>query len=1362
MRVKVSALLGQLCMDLIRTLSRRRGSADPTSGNLRIERTESLPTHPSREYRPPQVAATRQRTASASGAARTPAERRRAAESKDAAQTRRPARAENTAPRKPRRPRPAQSPTDVDPPLSPDLALSSQSWSQSTPQDSVWQRRGRALKPVNSREQKHVPKSAGFAALMSPINTTEKTTHTPPQNSSQGSLPQRSSRKNILAQAREAVPMIETQTDSRSRAARRRDEQWIAEERERRAAFSNKQQSVEPPTTPVSRSANKRTWGAQLKQSPATPMANPDMHHTNRKDAPLPATPMEEKAAHMRRWRQSIYATPQTRPASSPNTSYEQFDDAEEGSDDEDFFSQSSSAHSSLSTESEILSESEPLSEEDGSFRDMTDQSSGSIAFDDAQEGAHAPQPAPIRAARSATQSVSIPAPPQPAAKPAPQPPSQQPPARHLDDERAKEEMRRERARLELIEQQREIAERKRMVVRMERERAKREQEMRERERQLALQREREKRLQEEQAAREEAERQAAIDEENRRRLAERQRERLAVEMRERARKAEREAQESAEREAAEKAAEDERKLRLAIERAENDARRALELEATQYAFVDDPSSEDDFATEDDDSEIEEEIVDHAVRDKQLAAMLAEKEKHLVREKAAHEKQFVAERISKENQMAAERAANEKQLGAEREAKARQRAAEHEVMEQQLAAEREATEKVLAAERAAAEKRAAEERAAREKQAAEKRAVDEKRMAEERAAREKREAEEKEIREKEAAKLRAIQEEEAKQRAAEEAAAERVHIAQQHRMLEERALKRARREVEDEDYLVRVSARRAESAEEDDGESSTAASDDVQSTAHSETSGTSRFSLSNVQIVSNNPQGTNLRGILVSTPQKAKGSLRFAESEMPKAADIMIEKHEALTALNSVLENGAPRFPRLISRTFTSSLIGPTPGAGVQIPPHGPYREGAVKYFPGFTVHGLADTSWKATPAGERLWEQVGITMTSWLVLYLDIVDLRVLMQTSRIVRQAVLSEEVREAAACRILGPVGYAPWDGKDPLPLTLLDLEAFTVYTTVQVELRAAAYIYTTRGHRLDRRIPRIARASLRAYCKVLARLRAAGRQPPAQLWVTAGAVEAPYMPGVAAVFRVWTPEDDKNTWTSSNCIQRAERELFLAGVWRFLDSGDVVYNVTKNDKYNDGRYIFNKDELVPLSNAHDKIGHSPPVIDMMQRPPTFYRDAIRFSGAGPVVYLDLLPFRSEILRTLHLARDNVETASGNRRYRINKWVYRASTEIFTPQGGSEFGTDRGWNGTLALVLEGTAENARELVRRCVSPRESDVLFNAISSMIIDGGEAPQELGPAELPLDESGTRMQYTFPWQILRERSAPGFIWISML
>lgn len=1334
------------------------------SGDLHIERTESLPTHPTREYPPPQAAATRQRTAStsASGATRIQAERRRAAEPKVAAQIRRSAHRENAAPRKPRQPRQAQYPTVVDPPLSPDLALSSQSWSQSTPQDSVWQRKGRTPKPISSKEQKRVPQSTGFAALMSPMNTTELATKIPPQKLPQGPLPKRSNRKNIIAQAREAVPMIETQSGSCSRAARRRDEQWIAEERERRAALSTKPQFVEPPTTPVSRSANKGTWGAQIKQSPATPKANTDRKHINRLDAPLPATPVTDKAANSKSWRQSIYATPQAYQASSPNTSREQFDDAEEGTDDEDFFSQSSSAHSSLSEEGDLLSESEMLDEEDESFRDVTDQSSDSIVFDDAHEGTPDLQPAPVHAPKPAAKSASMSPSFQPAAKPASLPASLQPPARNLDDERTKEEMRRERARLELIEQQREIAERKRMVIRMERERLKREQEMRERERQLALQREREERLREEQAAHEEAERQAAIVEEKRKRLAERQRERLAIEMRERALKAEREAQEAAEREAAEEAAENERKLRFAIERAERDARQALELEATQYSFVDESSSDDDFVTEDDDSEIEEEIVDHTVQDKQMAAAQAEKEKHLVRERAAREKQFVAERIATERQMAAGRAANGKHLAVEREAKARQLAAEREIKEKQIAAEREATKKMSTAERAAVEKQVAAQRAVREKRLAEERAASEKRMAEERISRQKREAEEKEIREKEAAEQRAVQEAESKQRTVEKAAAERVRIAQQYRMLEERALKRAHREVEDEDYLVRISARRAESAEEDDGESSTVASDDVQSTAHSDTSGTSRFSLSNVQIVSNNPQGTNLRGILMSSSQKAKGSLRFAESEMPKAADVMVEKHEALTALNSVLENGAPRFPRPISRTFTSSLIGPTPGAGVQIPPHGPYREGAVKYFRGFTAHGLADTSWKTTPAGERLWEQVGITMSTWLVLYLDIVDLRALMQTSRIVRQAVLSEEVREAAACRLLGPVGYAPWDGIDSLPLTLLDLEAFTVYTTVQVELRAAAYIYTTRGHRLDRRIPRIARASLRAYCKVLARLRAAGRSPPAQLWVTAGAVEAPYIPGRAAVFRVWTPEDDKNSWSSSNCIQRAERELFLAGVWRFLESGDVVYNVTKNDRYNDGRYIFARDELVPLSNAHDKVGHSPPIIDMMQRPPTYYQDAIRFSGAGPVLYLDLLPFRSEILRTLHLARENIETASGNRRYRVNKWVYRASTEIFIPQGGSEFGTDRGWNGTLALVLEGTAENARELVRRCVSPLESGELYSAISTTIVDGGEAPQNLGPAELPLDESGIRIQYTFPWQILRERSTPGFIWISML
>ena len=106
-----------------------------------------------------------------------------------------------------------------------------------------------------------------------------------------------------------------------------------------------------------------------------------------------------------------------------------------------------------------------------------------------------------------------------------------------------------------------------------------------------------------------------------------------------------------------------------------------------------------------------------------------------------------------------------------------------------------------------------------------------------------------------------------------------------------------------------------------------------------------------------------------------------------------------------------------------------------------------------------------------------------------------------------------------------------------------------------------------------------------------------------------------------------------------IQRLERELFIAGIWRFLQRGDVVVNAA-----NANCYLFNGEVFTSLSTRHDPIGHLPPFINMFLFPITYY-DWIVPSTYMPVMYLDILPWRQQLVSSLQLVRDNIDTIGSN---------------------------------------------------------------------------------------------------------------------
>ena len=626
--------------------------------------------------------------------------------------------------------------------------------------------------------------------------------------------------------------------------------------------------------------------------------------------------------------------------------------------------------------------------------------------------------------------------------------------------------------------------------------------------------------------------------------------------------------------------------------------------------------------------------------------------------------------------------------------------------------------------------------------------------------------------------------------------------------LESKALRRARREAEDEDRIARAHARRREENEDDTGS--------VAETEHSVRSeGVSETGMSAIAGLVRlwRPETPGLQGILARAPsaKPARGALRFVEPPLTRdAADEHVQPNPALPWLTHLVDAHVPAAAVPVpTRTVPVSdwtaaaarmsitTLGTLTGHSVAddewvVRPVGPYRDGGVRYFPGFCVHGLADPSavrsrtrfvWvpnaseaadepqfeEVSDIAERVFQCVPAART--ILSHLDLSDIVRLAYVSHSVHAALGATAVHEPLLRRFLGPAGYTTWpsEERDPLPLSLADAEAYVLSAFIEKELVPAAVAYIDAGHHLDRRIPRLARAAMRGYSKVLARVRVQpqglGGEPTVYDGVSphggthAVSIAPPYTPGIASVFRVWVPYRSGTEETFGSELQRVERELFVAGVWRFLQPGDVAMNMARPDRRNDGRYVFTGEGLAPLSTTYDPIGHVPPYFNLLLFPPAYYNSVLR-SSADPIVFLDVLPFRAQIPPALQLVRDNVETRGPQRQlYRIAKWFYRASFAIDEPKSDvpdfleTSYNAHHAWNGTVVLEADGTAEHAAKLIDRCIAPDEDENFRTELLQAVLAGTNVRLDVPPPHL-FDE-----QALFPWSLDLRRSRPGHIWL---
>ncbi|CAD6931560.1 unnamed protein product [Tilletia controversa] len=428
----------------------------------------------------------------------------------------------------------------------------------------------------------------------------------------------------------------------------------------------------------------------------------------------------------------------------------------------------------------------------------------------------------------------------------------------------------------------------------------------------------------------------------------------------------------------------------------------------------------------------------------------------------------------------------------------------------------------------------------------------------------------------------------------------------------------------------------------------------------------------------------------------------------------------------------------------------------------------------------------------DLIWTHTSISFVQQLIGLLDFNDVKNLRQTSRAFRTALTSYPCKELILRRFLGQVGYRSWPRAkgnpapgatpqpglvDPIPLSFSDAEGFLLSHHLLTEYSLVAQAYARDAQGIDPRMLTLAKATTRAYNRVLARLRAQAvfAIPPqrkgtmdsltsSQQGTASGEganpdlLPSPWKPGRAALFQVWVPCSN-GAWLTDEELTRCEAELFKAGIWNQLKRGDVVWDCALPDECNLGRLIFDGQFLRDLSFTFDPVGHLPSWLNMFSFSPAHFHGRIRSSTNSPVVFIDMTPFREQVAATLHLAQENAETVSPNgTRYRIQRWVYHARVKVTPGTIISTYGLDcvhSDWSGTLLLETEGTIEHARDLITRCFGPNSTPQARLQLLQTV-NKGPLPPMSGEDKWSYSD---KSEATSPFEIVRAKSKPGQLFL---
>ncbi|KDN47761.1 hypothetical protein K437DRAFT_92302 [Tilletiaria anomala UBC 951] len=132
------------------------------------------------------------------------------------------------------------------------------------------------------------------------------------------------------------------------------------------------------------------------------------------------------------------------------------------------------------------------------------------------------------------------------------------------------------------------------------------------------------------------------------------------------------------------------------------------------------------------------------------------------------------------------------------------------------------------------------------------------------------------------------------------------------------------------------------------------------------------------------------------------------------------------------------------------------------------------------------------------VWSPAAPRIIANLLGHMEVGDVKSMRQCCRGIRGSLDEGIGRELVLQRFLGEVGYRRWKSHksmasnaelptEPIHLTFADVEGFVVGHDLTGEYKQVAQEYIKNKDQLDPRIPQLARASTRAYNRVLARLR-----------------------------------------------------------------------------------------------------------------------------------------------------------------------------------------------------------------------------------------------------------------------------------
>ena len=234
----------------------------------------------------------------------------------------------------------------------------------------------------------------------------------------------------------------------------------------------------------------------------------------------------------------------------------------------------------------------------------------------------------------------------------------------------------------------------------------------------------------------------------------------------------------------------------------------------------------------------------------------------------------------------------------------------------------------------------------------------------------------------------------------------------------------------------------------------------------------------------------------------------------------------------------------------------------------------------------------------------------------------------------------------------------------------------------------------------------------------------------------------MPGRAPILRVFVPLGDRlSRWPSAEGAQLAIRELDKCGATKRLKLGDLVVRILGPLCYFQGSFRqvntaihqprttehvlvfvpYVRHLLVPLEYRHCSTGHLPAYVDAFAFAPSYYYP---FLPSPQIIHLNLAPFAQQALRSIRLAHDRRDmTVTSGARVSAKRYLHVAGFEI---KPGDHVAPE--WHGMVSLESEGTAEGKMEIERR---------------------------LGLGD-PLKA------IMGPWEVVRERSMTGTVWLRLI